>query len=448
MGSFLRRQQRGGGAATGGVASEDAGGQGARSGSAYLVASLATSGIMTFVFLGLAARSLDLARYGLVATLWSATLLFAPVLWTGVTQTLARYVSEREAKGEDWRPVVAGVRKLGLLLLVAFLCAVLLSSPLITQRIFGGEVILTLAFAAGVAFNALTFFKRGLLSGRRRFSRVGGTYVAESVARVCITAALLAAGLGVVGVAIGIALAPLFGFLAVRTPPPPEPEGVGAPFRASAAFRFTAPVLLTMACAQAIANGGALLLSALGDADAYAQAGLLVAALTLVRAPQSLLSPAIGNLLPHLSRISAQGDHRQLRLFVGRAIAIVCLVGAGLVGGTWLLGGFAMRLVYGSGFVVDQRVLVVLASLVALYLLCELLNQVLFARGLAWAAAASWVLGLAVAIGFVLLSDINLLERVSYGFALGTLSTAVAQGLCLVTVNQRARKLPSNAEKV
>ena len=76
-------------------------GQGARAGTVYIALSLGLAGATTYVFLGLLTRSLSPREYGAVATLWSATLLFAPVMWTGLTQTLGRYVAEREARGED-----------------------------------------------------------------------------------------------------------------------------------------------------------------------------------------------------------------------------------------------------------------------------------------------------------------------------------------------------------
>ncbi len=393
---------------------------------------------MTYVFLGLMARFLNLAEYGAVATLWSATLLFAPVLWTGVTQTLGRYVAEREARSEDWIPVIRGARRLGLLLLAVFVAVALLLSPLLTRVFFDGRYVLTTAFVTSVACHYLGFSRRGLLSGHRQFSRVGASYVVESLSRVCITVALLILGFGILGPAVGIALAPLLGALVVRVGPTKAPEKVGAPFDPGGALRFMMPVLVSMACAQAMANGGALLISGLGGPEAYAKAGLLVAALTLARAPQSVLSPAVSNLLPHLSRMATLGDDRGMALFVLRAVAGVLAVGAGLVGGMWLLGEFAMKLVYGPGFAVGRGLLTVLALLAALLLLCELLNQVLYANGFAWTAAVSWLLGLAVTAGLLLVPQQDLLTRVSYTLALGASSTAAAQVLFLFRLKRRA----------
>lgn len=254
---------------------------------------------------------------------------------------------------------------------------------------------------------------------------------------------LLVAGLGIVGPAAGIALAPLFSVLLIRVAPVAPPQKMGAPFDLGGSFRFALPVLVSMACAQAIANGGAILITGLGGADAYARAGLLVATLALVRAPQSLLSPAISSLLPHLSRIAALEDHRQMRLFVWKAIAAVSLVGVTLVGGMWLLGELAMRLVYGSKFVISRELLTVLAVTAALYLLCELLNQVLFAKGFAWAATASWTLGIITTVGITVGLQTEILARVSYALVFGVAVTLVVQAIFLFKLRARVTRRPS-----
>src|SRR5215218_9490199 len=86
--------------------------QGAGAGSAYVAGSFFVSGVMTYIFQGLSTRFLGEAGYGDLIILWSTTFLVAQVLWIGVSQTLGRYISEREARGEDWRPVLLSVRRL------------------------------------------------------------------------------------------------------------------------------------------------------------------------------------------------------------------------------------------------------------------------------------------------------------------------------------------------
>ncbi len=411
--------------------------QGAGAGSAYIAISFATSGVLTYVFQGLSARVLGPVGYGGLAILWSTTFLVVQVLWIGITQTLGRYVAEREARGEDWRPVVFSARRLQLLLLIAFLLASLLASPLLARFLFRGDWPLAVAFVAAVAAYAPEYFRRGTFSGHRQFARLGALHVAESSSRTLLAAVLLFAGVGVLGPAVAIVLAPLIGVLLVQPTPTPPPEKAGEPFNAASAFRFAGPVLACVAFAQLLMNGGPILVGIFGGADAQVQAGVLLLALILARAPQYFLSPVIAGLLPHASRTLAMEGARGLDRFVGRAVAVVSLIGVLMVVGTWLLGEWAMWLLYGPAFEASREVLVALAALAAFYLISDLLNQALFARGHARLAALGWLAGLPVSAVSLVLLRTDILERVSYSLALGTFVAAVSQAAFYLATRKR-----------
>ncbi len=392
-----------------------------------MAVSFAISGVLTYVFQGVSARALGPETYGGLAILWSATFLTVQVLWVGITQTLGRFVAEREAAGKDWRPVVISARRLQLVLLAVFVTGGILASPFLSSGLFEGSWFLTAAFIAAVAAYAPEYFKRGTFGGRRQFSRLGALHVAESSSRVLIAVGLLVAGAGVAGPAIAIVLAPLVGVLAVRSTPVDAPGEPGGPFSSQKAFRFAGPVLLCVACAQTLANGGPLLVSIFGGPDARTEAGLLLAALILTRAPQYVLSPAIAGLLPHASRILATEGGAGLDRFLGRAVAAVGGLGILLVGSVWFFGEFAMSVLYGAGFNVERELLVSLALLAAFYMLCEVLNQALFARSLGWLAALGWASGLPVTgLALALLTG-ETLHKVSYALALGALAAVMAQ---------------------
>ena len=245
---------------------------------------------------------------------------------------------------------------------------------------------------------------------------------------------LLVAGIGVLGPALAIVLAPLVAVVVVRPTPEAPTEG-GGPFSAAKAFRFTGPVLLCVAFAQILMNGGPIFLSLLGGTRS--QVGVFGAALILTRVPQYVISPAIGALLPHASRVLATEGSRSLDRFVARATGVVGLVGVLMVGGTWALGEWAIRLFAGSEFDTTRWVLVSLALLAAFYLLTETLSQALFALGHARLAALGWLVGLPVAAACMALPVAGLLERVSFALALGALAAAVAQAALYMTVRRR-----------
>ena len=408
--------------------------QGAGAGSAYVAGSFFVSGVLTYIFQGLSTRFLGEAGYGDLIILWSTTFLVVQVLWIGITQTLGRYVSEREARGEDWRPVIVSARRLQISLLAAFLLVSLLASPFLVDGLFGGSWFITVAFLAAVAAYAPEYFRRGMFSGHRQFARLGALHVAESSSRALIAAILLVAGAGVVGPALAIVLAPLVGVLLVRPASGSPPDKEGEAFSAAGAFRFAGPVLACVAFAQLLMNGGPILVDLLGGTRA--QVGVFGAALILTRVPQYVLSPVIGALLPHASRILATEGTRAFERFVGRALGIIALVGILMVGGTWLLGEWGMGL-FAPDFDASRALLVGLAALAAFYILSDTLNQALFARGRGRLAALGWLAGLPVCGVSLALLRVDILERVSYSLALGTLAAAASQATFYLATRER-----------
>jgi O-antigen/teichoic acid export membrane protein len=408
--------------------------QGAGAGSAYVAGSFLVSGVLTYIFQGLSTRFLGKAGYGDLIILWSTTFLVVQVLWIGITQTLGRYVSEREARGEDWRPVILSARRVQILLLAAFLLVFLLASPFLVDGLFGGSWFITVAFLAAVAAYAPEYFRRGTFSGHRQFARLGALHVAESSSRALIATVLLVAGAGVIGPVVAIVLAPLVGVLLVRPASEPAPEKEGEVFSAVGAFRFAGPVLACVAFAQLLMNGGPILVDLLGGTRA--QVGVFGAALILTRVPQYVLSPVIGALLPHASRILATEGLRPFDRFVGKTVGIVALVGILMMVGTWLLGEWGMGL-FAPGFDASRGLLVGLAALAAFYILSDTLNQALFARGYGRLAVLGWLVGLPVSGLCLTLLSTDILERVSYSLALGTFAAAVAQAAFYLATRKR-----------
>jgi len=408
--------------------------QGAGAGSLYIAVSFGVSGVLTFAFQSTSTHVLGKTGFAPLALLWSATFLTVQVLWVGATQTLGRYVAEREAQGTDWGPVVASVRRWQIGLAVVFVLGALLASPALTSLF--GSVWLTVAFVAAVLLYAPEYFRRGIFNGHRQPLRLGVQIVAESAGRVLIAAVLFIVGWGVFGPALAIVLAPLIGVLAVRPAPVPPPERDGEPFSTGHALQFAAPVLACMAFAQALMNGGPILADLIGGTRA--QVSLFAAALIFTRIPQYVMSPAIGALLPRASRVLSTEGQAAFERFVLRALGVVGLVGVLMVGGTWLLGGWGLRLFAGEEFVVGRAVLVVLAAMAAFYLVSETVSQSLFALGCGRLAALGWFAGLLASAVCLAMLGVGVVERVSYSLALGTFVAAVMQAAFYLSMRGRA----------
>lgn len=399
--------------------------QGAGAGSLYIGISFGLSGVLTFGFQSLAAHTLGKVGYAPLALLWSSVFLVVQVLWTGGTQTLGRYVAERESQGQDWRPVLRSVGRWQVGLAGVFVVLALVASPWLT-RLFG-DPWLTAAFIVTVVLYAPEYFRRGVFNGHRQSFRLGAQILAESAGRLLIAAGLLIIGAGVIGPAIAILLGPLIGVLAVRPAPVEAPDKPGEPFSAMNAFRFAGPVLMCVAFAQTLMNGGPILVSLLGGSQA--QVGLFAAALILTRIPQYVMSPAIGALLPHGSRILSTQGQRPFDRFIARTGGIVSVIGIMMVGGTWILGEWAIKIFAGSDFDASQEMLTLLAALAAFYLLSETISQALFALGRARLAAIGWACGLLASMICLTVLDMQVLDRISTSLAFGAAAAAVAQAV-------------------
>lgn len=294
---------------------------------------------------------------------------------------------------------------------------------------------MTVAFVAAVAALAPEYFRRGTFGGRRQFARLGVLHVAESSSRLLIAVVLLFVGTGMVGPAAALVFAPLVAVLSVRPVPEVASQKAGASFSALGALRFAGPVLACVAFAQVLMNGGPLLVRLFdGTSD---QIALLASALILARTPQYVLSPVVSSLLPHASRALATEGAAGFDRFVLRAVSAVAAVGVAMVAGTWLLGQWAVGLVYGEAFEADRGLLATLAALAAFYLLSETLNQALFALGRGRLAALGWFAGLPVSVLCLAVLNVGVVERVAYSLSLGVFTAAVAQAMLYLVVRRR-----------
>ena len=100
-----------------------------------------------------------------------------------------------------------------------------------------------------------------------------------------------------------------------------------------------------------------------------------------------------------------------------------------MIGGTWLLGEWGLRLFAGSEFDASRAVLVALAAMAAFYLVSETVSQGLFALGHGRLAALGWFVGLLASAVCMAALGVGIVERVSYSLTLGTFVAAVAQAV-------------------
>ena len=416
-----------------------------RGGAALLTIGTVASGVLAYVFIVLAARTLGPAAYGPIAVLWAAVFLTSIVLFRPLEQVLSRGIAERLAQGQSagevWRSVA---RLMAVVVVVAAAITALFWGP-VTDKLFDGRDALTAAFIVALAGYALSFLARGIVGGMRWFGGYGTVLLADGWVRVLFALPLLlfaspaVAAAAIAAAAIGGALAPLIairrGDPEVRARAAALREPSGTTFHTGHAVREALPVTAIASADQLLVSGGVLLVMLAGGPHAARDAGVVFAATMLVRAPVFLYQGFAAALLPVLTTSHARGEHADFRRAVMRAIGVLSAFAAVLVAGTLIAGPELMRGFFGKGFDANRVDLALLAAGVGLYLASSTLSQAAIARRLTGRAAVAWVISGITFVAIELMLDGPPLHRIAIAFLVATGVNA----LLFATVVSRGR---------
>lgn len=415
--------------------------RGALAGAPVLSLAMLASGVLTYAYHVLAARTLGPHAYGQIAILWGAIFVAAIVLFRPLEQTASRAVADRLARGEDVRSVLRSVLLIGgaALGLAAGICALAWSA--ISERIFLGNQTMTAMLLAGIGAYGLAYVARGLFGGARWFGGYAIALVADAVCRLLVAAPLVlvasqgTAAAALVAAGLGGAFFPvLFGrrffraMLAHRT---------GPTFHAGAALAFAAPATVIAAADQLLTNGAPLLVVIGNGTDGSSAAGLVMAATLLVRGPVFVFQGLAAALLPNFTHLQATENAALFRRAVTRTAGFLFGAGVAIVAFAATVGPAAMS-IYGSGFEAGRTELTLLGAGVACYLAASTFSQALLAVDLGARAAAAWAVA---AVGFIALYVAvpgSELTRISVAFATAMLAGLVLLGLAVAWRSQRA----------
>jgi O-antigen/teichoic acid export membrane protein len=407
-----------------------------RSDAALMSIGTLASGVLAYAFNVLAARSLGPAGYGAIGALWGGMFLLAVLLFRPIEQTISRAVAHHVARGEDARPAVRSAAWLTGLVVAAAGAGCIVAWEPITETLFGGEPILTVALVAGLAGYGLSYFARGLAGGVQWFGGYGLVLLADGAIRFVIALPLLVvasqtvAAVAIAAAAVGGALAPLLSRRrgALRRiahgghGPAAERDGLGA------AIRFATPAAVIAGAEQVLVSGGPLLVLIAGGEGAAAAAGVLFAATLLVRAPVFLLQGVQASLLPSLTTFRARGDEASLHRATVKVALILATFAAALAAGALAAGPFAMELMYGDAFSAGRIDLALLCVGIGGFMAAGVFCQAALARGQSWQAARGWAAGATLFVALELGLSGTAFHRVSVAFAAG----AVLAGLLLM----------------
>jgi O-antigen/teichoic acid export membrane protein len=400
-----------------------------------LSAGMLASGVLTYAFHVLAARSLGPAAYGQIAVLWAAMFIAAVMLFRPLEQTMSRALADRRARGEEVASVLRSVLWIGVAALAAVGVGAALFWGQLARSLFGGDAALTALLLAGVVAYAASYLVRGLLGGVRWFGGYSICLLADALARLAVAAPLivvasrLTAAAAVVAAGVAGAIAPLvLGRKRLRGVAGGE---AAVPFHARTALAFAAPATVIAAADQLLVNGGPLLVTLGSGHGAGSTAGVVFAATMLVRAPVYVFQGLAASLLPNLTDLHARADGAEFRRAVVRTTVFLLGAGAVIVLGALALGPEAMRFLYGAGFETGRTELALLGAGVGLYMAASTCSQALLALDSARLAGSAWTVSAALFVAAYALVPGGALERISIAFALAALVDLIALAVLL-----------------
>lgn len=299
--------------------------------------------IITGRVLGPADNAVFLAFWGIVFGVGSAL--------SPVEQELSRLSAEADVAGRRAGPTV--VRTVVVALVLVALFGLVMSIPAISERQYGEYSSLALiALVSSLGF-ALQFGVRGLLIGFHRTQPFGGLVVTEAAVRIVLIGVFALLGWsGVVPFALAVALGS-FAFLPFAMTARRQVDFVGEAQPWGVVTRRLALLMLSAGMTASVLTGYPAVAKFFATEEDLEALGGLFVALTVARLPLLLLSPVQALAVPAVVRLSHQedGNRKLIALLSKGLLGAFGLAALGAVVG-WLIGPWAVTLLFGEDFVV------------------------------------------------------------------------------------------------
>ncbi len=392
--------------------------------------SLLIAGVATYAFFKVGTVAVGGAdEFAPIASMWFAVFALAPGFFLPLEQELGRALSHRRAIGDGGRPVVRKVVGLGGLLVALVTLCILVLSPVIATSYFDGDWFMVVALIAAFAAYAPAHMARGVCSGSGRFREYAVIMGSDGIVRIVLCVALAVVGVTAVGAyGMAIAISPLFAVAYVyqrkglRTDPGPPAE-----------LREVTPnlgwLLIGSVCAATLLNAGPIAASILAPAGSDVLITAFSYGVLLSRIPLFLFQAVQAALLPRLSQQAARGEFGEFRSGLRRLMVVV--LGVGLVGtiGAFLLGPWALRLVYDVDL--SGRTLAMLSLSSAVYMLALATAQAVIALQGHALVALGWVAGVVTFVLGTWLSADEVFRRIEVGLVVSSIAALIAFSLAL-----------------
>ncbi len=392
--------------------------------------SLLIAGFATYAFFKVGTVAVGGAdAFAPIASMWFAVFALAPGFFLPLEQELGRALSHRRAIGDGGRPVVRKVVGLGAILVAVVTLCILALSPLIATSYFDGDWFMVVALIAAFAAYAPAHMARGVCSGSGRFREYAVIMGSDGIVRIVLCVALAVLGVSAVGAyGMAIAISPLFavGYVyqrkGLRTDPGPPAE-----------LREVTPnlgwLLIGSVCAATLLNAGPIAASLLAPAGSDELITAFSYGVLLSRIPLFLFQAVQAALLPRLSQQAARGEFSEFRSGLRRLMVVVLAVGLAGTIGAFVLGPWALQLVYDVDL--SGRTLAMLSLSSAVYMLALATAQAVIALQGHALVALGWVAGVITFVLGTWLSGDEVFRRIEIGLVVSSIAALIAFALAL-----------------
>jgi O-antigen/teichoic acid export membrane protein len=410
------------------------------SGSFTIGSGLLVGGVSIYVFFRLGQEALGQDGFKPIVSLWFVMFALVPGFFLPLEQEVSRSVAHRRALGDGVRPVVRKVAPVAAAITLLLVVAVALARTRLTNDLFEGSAVVTLALVIALVGYAPFHIARGICSGLGHFRIYSLMIALDGLLRVIACAVFLLAGLDRVGpYALMVAVVPLviavgaFASGRLRTSP-------GTP----ASWGELAPnlgwLLLGTLCSGALINAGPLTVDLLGEGTAPEVVTRFGNAVLLARIPLFLFQAVNAAMLPRLTQLVTLRDATEFRAVLRRLFTLVGGVGVIGVVGAFIAGPWVLDLVYDGG--IDRRTITLLAFASAVYMLAQACAQSVLSMSGHVFVAVGWVTSFASFVATAAWSSDDLFLRVE--LALIT-SAAVALAIFMFGLRRYFARLVSTS---
>jgi O-antigen/teichoic acid export membrane protein len=380
------------------------------------------SSVAGYLLLALVGRALSPAQFGLFVAFWGVLFGLGSSLSTIEQEAARRAASETV---EDSGPPASAVTTAAALL--AGLVAAATLVPAVSQRVYGesdSRIGLVVVLAA-LGF-AVQFAVRGLLIGSGAVRSYSRLLVVEPAARLVVLAlVLILAGVDLRTAALAVGAGSFAWLLWARRAREVLPRGGLSAATWRAAVARAGSLMLGAALTASIITGFPTLVTVLTDGVPGASGGAVFAALTVSRVPLLLVTPIQALAVPFVvrtrERSGADGASR-LRRGLALGSLLFAVLGAAAAAVAWVLGPWAVRLVYGAAYRIPAPAIALLVLSACLLAWVQLLSAAFIALSAHRAMLAMWAVGVAGTVVWLLVSPLDVVDTTAVGSLVGPLA--------------------------